>query len=328
MVSKGGMRKKIVLTALLGVGCGPSIASGDGDQGGTRAEVGDTADTGESPGMDDTGGEPGSDAGQDTTGEPTPDCDVDFSRLLPDQAALYQGVIARSCSPFDNVCHRGEEYPELGESGSLVELIGAPCNLAVDDPEEILDRCESQADRVLITADAGDWETEVAWHMLDEVDDVMVIALREPLPFDPGDLPSLWVAAPGEAWDEIAAPILAAPGSDLVTVQGFNAMTTADRDRMLALVDGDPNRNGTFGFEQGPGYLMIAPGDPASSYLMLRILGEVPGSKMPLANQPVSEEELVALACWIEGTAAPGGDALEAAIDYQSCEYAHAFYCE
>jgi hypothetical protein len=95
-------------------------------------------------------------------------------------------------------------------------------------------------------------------------------------------------------------------------------------DEVLAsVVPGDPNQNGIFGADaagsdDGNSALVIAPGSLVRSYLWGRITGTVPGSRMPLANQPLSDPEYVALACFIEH---PGATA-DAAIDYDHCEFA------
>ena len=66
------------------------------------------------------------------------------------------------------------------------------------------------------------------------------------------------------------------------------------------------NRNGVFGFRTGRAVSLITPGKPEESYLVARLRGHmqgetVPGSRMPLANQPPSIPDMVALMCFIEG---------------------------
>jgi hypothetical protein len=66
-------------------------------------------------------------------------------------------------------------------------------------------------------------------------------------------------------------------------------------------------------------------GDPWNSYLLQRLQGNVPGSPMPLANQPLSASEVIAVACWIEGAAEPDGNLVDSEIDYDNCSYADEF---
>jgi hypothetical protein len=96
---------------------------------------------------------------------------------------------------------------------------------------------------------------------------------------------------------------------------------------MQALVAGDPNNNRVYGAEEY-GYLEVTAGDPYASYLFLALLGEVGPVPMPLANKSLNDEELVAIACWIEGLTAPGGDQPDAEIDYVNCEYAQSKWCD
>ena len=53
----------------------------------------------------------------------------------------------------------------------------------------------------------------------------------------------------------------------------------------------------------------------------------VPGFRMPLANQPLSFDEYIALACWIQGLPPEAGPAAadragDAPIDYDACAFA------
>jgi hypothetical protein len=90
------------------------------------------------------------------------------------------------------------------------------------------------------------------------------------------------------------------------------------------LQPGDPNANGVYGGTADP-YRLIVPGDPTRSYLLQRLQGNVPGSPMPLANEPLSSAEIIALACWIEGVTDPDRIAVDAAIDYDDCATAAQF---
>ena len=53
-----------------------------------------------------------------------------------------------------------------------------------------------------------------------------------------------------------------------------------------------------------------------------RITGTVPGSRMPLANGPITNPQYIALACWIEGLADQSDPQATDAIEYTSCDFA------
>jgi hypothetical protein len=53
------------------------------------------------------------------------------------------------------------------------------------------------------------------------------------------------------------------------------------------------------------------------------MLGDrVPGSRMPLANQPLNISEMLGLFCWIEGIPQDGSFSLDWPIDYNACSFA------
>jgi len=97
----------------------------------------------------------------------------------------------------------------------------------------------------------------------------------------------------------------------------------------VGIVMGDANRNGTFGAQMGAPVSMLEPGDPLSSYLIGRMRGvihaearPVPGSRMPLANPPLTVDEMLALFCLVEGFPEGGdGALLSGPIDYNRCSF-------
>jgi len=96
----------------------------------------------------------------------------------------------------------------------------------------------------------------------------------------------------------------------------------------VGLEEGDLNRNGVLGARQdGNPISMIEPGKPELSYIVGRLRGTlegevVPGTRMPLANQPLSNAEMLALFCFIEGLASVDGTVnMSAPIDYAGCSY-------
>ena len=317
-------------------GCGPSVDDVGGDAGGESGAGEDEPDEDDGPGQEDaadgddeadgeTGGDDDDDdAAEGTTGSPEL-CPLPDG-LHPTYESLQQQLIETTCTPFLNVCHNNKEYPDLRAPHGLLDVVGVPCNLG-GDPASVNDQCERVPDRLRITSDAGDFTSDVARFEYDEVADVMTVELRDGPGFDPGDLATLEVAAPGEEWMLVPTPIVADEDDPFVQLLFFSTMATEPRSRMEALAAGDPNGNGSWGAERW-GYLEITPGDVTSSYLFLALTGDAPTAPMPLANQPLTDEDFVSLACWIEGLVDPGGDSPDAEIDYEGCEYAQAQYCD
>jgi hypothetical protein len=81
------------------------------------------------------------------------------------------------------------------------------------------------------------------------------------------------------------------------------------------------------GVRSGPISLITA-GDPETSYIIGRLRGHmegtpVPGTRMPLANEPFSVAEMLALFCFVEGLdPAVSTTNLFDPIDYNGCSYA------
>ncbi|QQR89399.1 MAG: hypothetical protein IPJ88_14510 [Myxococcales bacterium] len=113
------------------------------------------------------------------------------------------------------------------------------------------------------------------------------------------------------------------------------------KEQSDAIRQGDFNRNGTFGHSvaECKTLTLFEPGEPLSSYVVARLRGvmpdpcgqvdsatsqikiiDVPGTRMPLANQPLSISEMLALMCWIEGLNPESPDVtLGAPINYATC---------
>ncbi|NJK33384.1 MAG: hypothetical protein HC927_13835, partial [Deltaproteobacteria bacterium] len=95
----------------------------------------------------------------------------------------------------------------------------------------------------------------------------------------------------------------------------------------IGVVEGDANRNGVFGARTDEPIHLLEAGSPETSYLIARLRGEmlgeqIPGSRMPLANQPFSIPEMLALFCFVEGFPADGTESdLAGRIDYATCSY-------
>lgn len=244
---------------------------------------------------------------------------------------LHQKIVARSCAPNTGVCHNTNNYPELASPSSFIQSINAWCNLASPDPTQGFDLCERPGD-VLIS---GSFRSEVA-HSERQPDGSWLITLRDgaprtddvaPVRFadDNGDL----VFEPFPDWGVSVSMIEGDPTLTLNVTIDEPFFTEPFIDEAIAgLVQGDANANGTFGAEtiENSGdatATVIAPGSLTRSYLWGRVTGTVPGSRMPLANQNLSDDEYVALACFIEGLPADGTmPEVDDAIDYDGCDFA------
>jgi hypothetical protein len=334
--------QRLTIIAALGLAAGCSVGGGgDGGFGSGAEGPGQTTDSEGATEGGTAGDTEGGTAG--TAGEPA-DGDggngqeyVDEAReKYPTYFDLHEGVITRTCTPFDNVCHNNKEYPDLRTPQAMLGHVGNPCNLAEE--EAVYNGCEPDGDHVTFTAgnNAG-FETEVAYVAFND-DGLGNIAsvtlfLRDNIP------QGMAVPAMGESVDfsrvtatgllpagSVTDAVTYAGGTNSLTINNFPALDGATQTLLEAeLVVGDPNKDGIFGATEEEAMQEIKRGDPWNSYLLQRLQGNVPGSPMPLANTPLSAAEIVAVACWIEGTDAEGGDLPDAVINYDDCQYAAEF---
>ncbi len=268
--------------------------------------------------------------------------DIDEARALtatakskfPRVVDLHQKIVARSCAPNTGVCHNTNNYPELATPASFLASINAWCNLASPDPAQGFDLCERAGD-VLVS---GSFQSEVA-HTERQPDGGWQLTLRDPAPRTDDVAPVRFKSALNELvfqpLPEWGVTIAMVEGSTQISLsiaieEPFFAEPYID-EALTALVQGDQNGNGVFGAadvddgvsEARVGATVIAPQSLLRSYLWGRITGTVPGSRMPLANQALSDDEYLALACFIEGLPANGSlPATDAAIDYDACAFA------
>lgn len=328
-----------VVSLWLAAGC----QVGDGGRSQFGADGGDS--TGEAGSATDAdGGSSGDDgSGSGESGEPadtgaTPAAEYidEAKKEFPTYLDLHGKVITRTCSPNGGVCHNEKEYPDLHTPDTMLSMLDVPCNLAETDPLNLFDGCEPTGDRLrFTTGNNTTFSSEIAYVVLN--DDGMgttlnaVIYLRDAIPNAmamPGVFESIVIerqtANAMLTVGMIDAAASYAPGMTALQINGFEMLSTDAKTLLQTDVQqGDPNRNGTFGADEP--YRMLLPGDPWKSYMLQRVQGNVPGSPMPLANQPLSSAEIIAIACWIEGAAEEGGDSAYAAIDYDGCQYAAEF---
>ena len=238
---------------------------------------------------------------------------------IPDALTLHTRVIARTCAPNGGVCHNTKEYPDLHTPGNFVTAVSRPCNqdLAAE-PENIFDGCEPEADSI----EVGNFKAKIAFLGLETYDEFTGNYGR-PIRVDKP-------ATKTSNGDDIR---FERGGEKIVEGTGLFFMEEGETDGWLlnlynldypsylalqTVVGGDPNGNGVFGAEDG--WAVITPGKPEKSYLWARITGTVPGTRMPLANQALSNPEYDAVACWIE-TLGHSASVTEK-IDYDACWYA------
>ncbi|MCH9684926.1 MAG: hypothetical protein K0V04_26050 [Deltaproteobacteria bacterium] len=314
------------LACTVGNGGGGSFGDGGPNGDGGSGTAGETEDT--------EGGGAGIPTAPDDGREFVEEAKKDFPTYLD----LHEKVITRTCTPNANVCHNNMEYPDLRTPQSMLGVLGGPCNLDVEDPLNTYNACEPRGDVLRFTSGGNlGWETHVAY--VDFPVDAMgvvssaVVYLAEPIPagmidpMTPESLEFLRITDSGMLTvGEINDAVTYAAGVSAFQVVGYDMLGDSVHTLLEdGLRGGDPNRDGILGANEDEHFQEIKPGDPWGSYLLQRLQGNVPGSPMPLANQPLSASEVVAIACWIEGADAPDGDSPYAVIDYDGCSYAAEF---
>ncbi|MFO0725406.1 MAG: hypothetical protein U1E65_16605 [Myxococcota bacterium] len=234
---------------------------------------------------------------------------------FPDLSRLHEGVIQRSCGPNRGVCHNSSNYPELSTVGALNEALGAPCNLELPDPRLGWNACERAADRAVV----GSFRARLAqghrlepgvWSFLLDTPAVMTGTAAVRFEHADGGTALDLSVQGGGVWTEIALTTGSRSATVSVEALIYTGERRVERDPALAaLILGDPNGDGIWGAT--PAAHLLSPGDLDTSYLWQRLIGGVPGTKMPLANAGLSLDELQAIACWIQS---PGET-----IRYQGC---------
>jgi len=265
---------------------------------------------------------------------------------------LHQKVIYRTCTPFDGVCHNQKEYPDLHTPGAFTATIDAPCNVTPGEWDGVYNRCEQVGDRFKLGGDGA--EIEIGWIEFvpadageyPDLDDDTVTAespglhihLRKAVDF--GDRQSRYETASfvrtfvndaNEVEDLAFANyrtqwFTLGDGTHILGEVRNYQVSNIEQLLEVGIVQGDLNRDGTFGATVAGQVPLIEPGNPEESYLVARLRGtmlddEVPGSRMPLANKPLSISEMLALFCYIEGLPYQPPNDLSWPIDYKRCSY-------
>ncbi|MCI0574396.1 MAG: hypothetical protein L0Y66_26995 [Myxococcaceae bacterium] len=265
---------------------------------------------------------------------------------------LHRKFVLRTCGPTNGVCHNQKEYPDLHTAGTFLAAVGAPCNVQPGSWQSVFDRCERLGDRFRFSGGSAD-DIEIGWTELvpgeykdyrpdgerpTETSPGLHIVLREPLPGDrveqygTGLFVRTFVDDEGNVQELPFANFTGGWWMLGDRKHLFAEVRDDQQDAVAALltggiVQGDHNRNGTFGHLTGTTVSLLNPGRPEESYLVARVRGHmqgqtVPGTRMPLANIPPSVVDMLALVCWLEGLdpAAPPRT-LDSQIDYAGCSY-------
>lgn len=268
---------------------------------------------------------------------------------LPTGLELHRHVIWRSCTPNDGVCHNRKEYPELRTPAAFMATFGAPCNVQAGEAASIFDGCEPVGDRFFLDSWANKQKDtqEIAW--IQEVKGEYSKDRKNlrPSSSTPGlhvrllapvklEKQGAWGTARFERGSGEGASVLQRFAAHWWTYEGGNVLFAQvrpyQRKGVAAILDAgiaeaDPNRNGISGAKLGPSAQMLQAGAPDKSYLIARVRGEmqghkIPGSRMPLANQPLTIPEMLALYCFVEGyDEVDRRTNLAAPIDYRNCSY-------
>lgn len=274
---------------------------------------------------------------------------------FPTGLDLHKKVIWRTCTPNGGVCHNTKEYPDLHTPANFAAAFSSPCNIQSGEFGAVYDGCERPGDRVRFDGYGfGGDEIEIGWvqSIPGESEDFgdaeppvdapgLHIHLATPMPTQDGVRNSYgtmsfirsFVNDAGEVQESGYASYrtawwLIGDGTHLFgRVQEYQI---EDVQELIGtgIVMGDANRNGVFGSHESPPASMLEPGDPIGSYLIGRMRGEmhgdsVPGSRMPLANPPLTIDEMLALFCLVEGFPAEGDTSmLSGPIDYNGCSFA------
>ncbi len=265
---------------------------------------------------------------------------------------LHRKLILRSCGGANGVCHNQKEYPDLHTEATFASTIDAPCNVQPGGWSTVYDRCEQLGDRFRFT-DATFNNIEVGWvefvkgeyvdHRAEgtrpDADSAgLHVVLHSPLPRDAGDRNATalfirtFVNAQGNVEDLPFASFqtrwwVVGDGRHLVGEVRDYQLDQITSLMASGIVQGDMNRNGVFGARTGKAVPLIKPGAPEQSYLVARLRGQmegerIPGTRMPLANQPPSVPDMVALMCFIEGLSQDAANRDPSGpIDYGNCSY-------
>ncbi len=263
---------------------------------------------------------------------------------------VHENVIWRTCTPFDGVCHNSKEFPDLRTPANFLKAFTAGCNIQYGEYQSVYDGCERTGDRFRISGGGlNSGQLEIAWiesvsgdfyegeGLPPEDSPGLHIHLADPVP---GENSRVYTAGEFRRTFVTEGEVGEFTFTDYTTLWSIlpgrthliGEVRPFQQDQVqnllaVGIIEGDPNRNGVLGAREGVPKHMLSPGNPEDSYLIARLRGtmngeDVPGSRMPLANQPLSIAEMLALFCLVETIPEDPTDAdLARGIDYASCTY-------
>lgn len=246
----------------------------------------------------------------------------------PTIAEVQKLGVSGTCSVNNGSCHNDRAYPELSTLSDLVGLVGAPCQVGIQDPAATLAACEIPGDKLF----TGTVEIEI-WHVaVAETEpyppkkvtltlanapsgvDVATAAIRRQSPSLQKPLAGATVT-PGMAPNTVVIDLSAVTDASLASWLDVRAWR-GDRVRM-----GDPNQDGQAHNAPVP-WAEIVPGDPSRSLVYQRLIKDTYGPQMPLLPRTWSASATRALWCWIRGLpvdATPATIDRNAPINYDDC---------
>jgi hypothetical protein len=258
--------------------------------------------------------------------------DVETPPTYPTIASLHEKGIARTCALNNGVCHNSQTYPDLHTVSTLLDTLGRPCNLAIDDKRNLKDPCEPPGDHLVIRSQMIDAEIATV-DLLDA--NTVVVKLVTP------------VLTGSAATDVEVHRLQSGSSSTVFSLGAANVVATVTASKTVALDlsnagddaksfldartyprtesfvwEADPNHNGINGATLG--WSMIKPGDPERSFLLGRLYNQALGELMPRQCRTWDDSATLALACWIEGLQIDGnGQPMNALdpIDYRGCRF-------
>lgn len=271
---------------------------------------------------------------------------------FPTGLDLHKKVIWRTCTPNGGVCHNNKEFPDLRTPANFAAAFGESCNIQYGEYTSVFDGCERPGDRLQLGGGGlnvdnaeigyveyiqGPFEDPGENGLPDPAGPGLHIRLAQPVTGDRdrGYGEARFVRTfvdGGTVQDSVFADYrtqwwVIEDGTHLVgRVEDYQVEAVQSLIE-VGIVEGDANRNGVFGAQSAEPARLLVPGDPEASYLVARLRGEmygepIPGSRMPLANRPLTIAEMLGLFCLVEGFPDGGGDEfLTAPIDYKNCSF-------
>jgi hypothetical protein len=263
---------------------------------------------------------------------------------------LHQKVIWRTCTPNGGVCHNSKEFPDLRTPANFVAAFGQNCNVQYGEYQSVYDRCERPGDRFKLTGGGvNTGQIEVGW--IESIPGPIFEGEGLPPEDSPGFHLHLADPMPGDqtivySTGQFERTFINDGKVEDFTFAEYSTLwyILPDRQHLIGevrdyqldqlqellsvgIIEGNPNRNDVFGARVGDPVHLLEPGSPETSYLVARLRGEmtgeqIPGSRMPLANAPLTIPEMLALFCLIEGFPEGGTESdLDRGIDYANCSY-------